>query len=324
MRLPRRGLLALPFASPALAQPALAQPAGRFPDRSIRMLVGWTPGGATDIQMRAICEAAGRRLGVQVIVENKPGASGTLGVQQVAREARPDGYMLSQVPNGTFRLPAMQARPNWDTLSDFTWVIRLVGYMGGVVVRPDAPWKTLGELVTYARANPGKISYGTPGANTTEVQLQRFARQAGIEWVPVPFRGASPNLHALLAGDIHFSAETSAWSDMAIEGRVRPLAVWMTERAARFPDVPTFRELGYDVLGESTYGIVGPRGMDPGVVRVLHDAFKDALDDPAHLAVLNRFDMPQRYMNTADYTAFAVEQFAEERRTVQELGLKME
>ncbi len=317
LRLPRRALLALPFAAPALAQ-------GRFPDRSIRMLVGWTPGGATDIQMRAVCEAASRQLGVQVVVENKPGASGTLGVQQIAREARPDGYTLSQVPNGTFRLPAMAARPNWDPLSDFTWIIRLVGYMGGVVVRADSPFQSLHDLVAYARAHPGRVSYGTPGANTTEVQLQRFARQAGIDWVPVPFRGAAPNLSALLAGDIHFSAETSAWSDMAMEGRVRPLAVWMSERAARFPGVPTFRELGYDVLGESTYGIVGPKGMDPAVVRVLHDGFKAALHDPSHLAVLARFDMPVRYLNSADYAASIPALVTEERRIVQELGLRMD
>jgi tripartite-type tricarboxylate transporter receptor subunit TctC len=259
-----------------------------------------------------------------VVVENKPGASGTLGVQLVAREAKPDGYTLSQVPNGTFRLPAMLARPNWDPLTDFTWIIRLVGYMGGVVVRPDAPWRSLQELLEYARRNPGKVSYGTPGANTTEVQIQRLAKLAGIEWVPVPFRGAAPNLQALLAGDIHFSAETSAWADMALEGRVRPLAVWTTERAARFPEVPTLRELGWDVLGESTYGIVGPRGMDPAVVKVLHDGFRDALQDPSHLAVLTRFDMPVRYLNSDDYARFAVAQFAEEKRIVQELGLRME
>jgi tripartite-type tricarboxylate transporter receptor subunit TctC len=316
-KLPRRALLAAALASPALAQ-------ARFPDRSIRMLVGWTPGGATDLQMRALCEAAARRFGQPVVVENKPGASGTLGVQLVAREARPDGYTLSQVPNGTFRLPAMSLRPNWDPLTDFTWIIRLVGYMGGVVVRSDAPWQTLPELIAYARAHPGKLSYGTPGANTTEVQMQRLARLAGIDWVPVPFRGAAPNLQALLAGDIHFSAETSAWADMALEGRVRPLGVWMTERAARFPAVPTFRELGYDVLGESTYGIVGPRGMDPAVVKVLHDVFKEALHDPLHLAVLTRFDMPVRYMNSAAYAAFIVQHYEEEKRVVRELGLKME
>ena len=268
-----------------------------------------------------ICEIAARHLGQPIVVENRPGASGSLGAVAL-KDAKPDGYTLSQMPNSVFRMPAMQAKPAWDPLQDFTWIVRLVGYMGGVVVRPDAPWKTLPELVEYARAHPGKISYGTPGANTTEVQMQRLAKAAGIDWVPVAFRGAAPNLQALLSGDIHFSAETSAWSDMALEGRIRPLAVWMSERVARFPAVPTFRELGWDVLGESTYGIAGPCGMDPGVVRTIHDAFRLAVHDPAHLAVLARFDMPVRYLGSEDFATEAVALMAEARRIVQELGLQ--
>jgi len=317
----RRRRLVLAAAAMGLVRPAFGQ--ARFPDRPIRMLVPWTPGGATDIQMRAVCEQAARRLGQPVIVENKPGASGTLGALYMAREGRPDGYTLGQMPNGVFRMPAMQERPQWDPTRDFSWIIRLVGYMGGVVVRPDAPWRTMQDLIAYARANPGVLNYGTPGANTTDIQMTRLARLAGIEWTAVPFRGAAPNLQALLSGDIHFSAETSAWADMALEGRVRPLAVWMSERAARFPQVPTFREVGYDVLGESTYGIAGPRGMDPGVVGILHDAFKEALFDPAHLAVIARFDMPVRYLNTEDYATAAMLQNEEEKRTVRELGLRL-
>lgn len=315
----RRSLLAISSAA-LLARPGIAQQ--RYPDRPIRVLVPWTPGGATDIQMRSICDQASRRLGQPVVVENKPGASGTLGVQYMAREGRPDGYTLGQMPNGTFRMPAMTDRPQWDPMRDFSWIIRLVGYMGGVVVRPDSPWQDMRDVVAYARANPGRISYGTPGANTTDIQMTRFARLAGVDWVAVPFRGAAPNLQALLSGDIHFSAETSAWADMALEGRVRVLGVWMTERAARFPDVATFREQGFDVLGESTYGIAGPRGMDPGVVRILHDAFKEALYDPAHLATIARFDMPVRYLGTEDYATAAMLQNEEEKRTVQELGLR--
>jgi tripartite-type tricarboxylate transporter receptor subunit TctC len=316
-RIARRVLLGAGLAP--LAAPARGQ--SRFPDRPLRVFVPWTPGGATDIQMRSVCDIAARHLGQPIVVENRPGASGSLGAVAL-KDARPDGYTLSQMPNSVFRMPAMQQRPQWDPLRDFTWIIRLVGYMGGVVVRPDAPWQSLPELVAYARANPGKISYGTPGANTTEVQMQRLAKLAGIDWVPVAFRGAAPNLQALLSGDIHFSAETSAWSDMALEGRVRPLAVWMSERVARFPAVPTFRELGWDVLGESTYGIAGPRGMDPAVVRRIHDAFRLAVHDPAHLAVLARFDMPVRYLGSEDFANEAVALMQEARRIVQELGLQ--
>ena len=315
----RRSLLTISGAA-LIARPAIAQ--SRYPDRPIRMLVPWTPGGATDIQMRSVCDQASKRLGQPVVVENKPGASGTLGALHMAREARPDGYTLGQMPNGVFRMPAMTDRPQWDPTRDFSWIIRLVGYLGGVVVRPDSPWRDMRDLVAYARAHPGRISYGTPGANTTDIQMTRFARLAGIDWVAVPFRGAAPNLQALLAGDIHFSAETSAWADMALEGRMRVLGVWMSERAARFPEVATFREQGFDVLGESTYGIAGPRGMDPGVVRILHDAFKEALYDPAHLATIARFDMPVRYLGTEDYATAAMLQNEEEKRTVQELGLR--
>lgn len=309
-----------------LAAPSLALAQGRFPDRPLRVFVPWTPGGATDIQMRMVCEIAARHLGQPIIVENKPGASGTLGPQALAREARPDGYTLSQMPNGVFRMPAMMRAQNmvppFDPMMDFTWIIRMVGYMGGVVVKPDAPWRGMRELLDHARANPGTIFYGTPGANTTDVAMTRLARLLGIEWTAVPFRGAAPNLQNLLGGQIHFSAETSAWADMALEGRVRPLAIWNASRAARFPDVPTFRDLGHDVVTESAYGIAAPRGTPPAIVNTLHDAFKLAVHDPQHLAVLARFDMPLRYLDSEGYANDAVQVNAMEIETVRELGLR--
>ncbi|MBK1659774.1 tripartite tricarboxylate transporter substrate binding protein [Paracraurococcus ruber] len=315
--LTRRALLGT---GPALLPlPAIGQP--RWPDRPIRVFVPWTPGGATDIQMRSVCEIAQRHLGQPIVVENRPGASGTLGAMAL-KDAKPDGYTLSQMPQGVFRMPAMQQKPQWDPVRDFTWILRMVGYMGGVVVRPDAPWQTMPALVDHARAHPGTVNYGTPGANTTEIQMRQLGRLVGVDWVAVPFRGAAPNLQALLSGDIHASAETSAWADMALEGRLRPLAIWNAERARRFPAVPTFRELGWDVLGESSYGIAGPRGMEPAVVRAIHDAFRAAVHDPQHLAVLARFDMPVRYLGTEEFANEAVLLAEEARRLVQELGLK--
>jgi len=321
MTLTRRATLIAGLAAPSLA---LAQ--SRFPDKPLRAYVPWTPGGATDIQMRMVCEVASRHLGQPIIVENKPGASGTLGAQALAREARPDGYTLSQMPNGVFRMPAMMRAQNmtppFDPMRDFTWIIRLAGYMGGVVVRPDAPWRSMRELLDHARANPGTLFYGTPGANTTDVTMTRMARMLGIEWTAVPFRGAAPNLQNLLGGQIHFSAETSAWADMALEGRVRPLALWMSQRAARFPNVPTFRELGHDVVAESAYGIAAPRDTPNAIVNILHHAFKLAVHDPQHLAVLARFDMPVRYLDSENYANDTVLVNALEIETVRELGLR--
>lgn len=317
----RRAILGVPLAVPSLA---LGQ--GRFPDKPLRVFVPWTPGGATDIQMRTVCEIASRHLGQSVIVENRPGASGTLGPQAM-RDAKPDGYTLSQMPNATFRMPALMRAagmtPPFDPLADFAWIIRMVGYMGGVVVRPDAPWRSMPELIEYARANPGKVFYGTPGANTTDIVLRRVARQAGIDWTAVAFRGAAPNLQAMLGRQIDFSAETSAWADMALEGRVRPLAVWGSTRASRFPDVPTFRELGYDYVAESSYGIAAPRGTPTEVILTIHDAFKLAVHDPQHLAVLARFDMPVRYLDPEGYADDSRLVNAQEIETVRELELRL-
>jgi tripartite-type tricarboxylate transporter receptor subunit TctC len=285
------------------------------------MLVPWPPGGASDLQMRAVSDQASRRLGKPLVIENKPGALGSLGAQHMAQEARPDGYTIGQMPVGVFRMAAMADRPAYDPLRDFTWIIRLVGYMGGIVVRADAPWQSFPELVEYARANPNRLAFGTPTAQDTV--MSRVARMTGVEWTHAPFRGAAPNLQALLSGDIQFSVETSAWADMVLEGRLRLLAVYTSERAARFPNVPTLREVGFDVVAESTYGVAGPRGMDPEVIQILHDAFKGALYDPAHLAVLARLDMPLRYLNTADYTASIPAEVEDAKEITRELGLRM-
>ena len=316
----RRAVLAVPMAIPVRAQRG-------FPDRPIRILLPWTPGGATDIQVRSLADIAGRILGQAVIVENRPGASGTLGAQHLAREARPDGYTLGQMPLGTFRLPAMMRAaglaPPYEPLEAFTWIIRLVGYMGGVVVRADSPFRTMADLVAHTRENPGAVFYGTPGANTTDVVMRRLAVLAGLDWTAVSFRGAAPNLQALLGGQIAFSCETSAWADMVLEGRLRLLAVYTSTRAERFPEVPTLQECGWDVVSESTYGLAGPRGMEPHVVNTLHDAFRTALRDPAHQAVLRRFDMPVRYLDSEGYANFVIEANRLEIETVRELGLRL-
>ena len=165
---PGRRVLLLAGGAALLARPSLAQV--RFPDRPIRVLVPWTPGGATDIQMRSVCDQASRRLGQPVIVENKPGASGTLGALYMAREGRPDGYTLGQMPNGVFRMPAMVDRPQWDPTRDFSWIFRLVGYMGGVVVRPDAPWHSM-QVGTSGFSSPSSDAPWTLSAYSSKMVL---------------------------------------------------------------------------------------------------------------------------------------------------------
>jgi tripartite-type tricarboxylate transporter receptor subunit TctC len=309
----------------ALSAPRFGAAQGRFPSRPIRMIVPWPPGGPSDAQMRALCEQAVRHLGQPVVIENRPGATGSLGAVAL-KGALPDGYLLSQMPpSGVFRIPHMSARPPFDPTADFTWVIQLVGYTFGVVVRADAPWRSFADFLDYARGNPGRVNYGTPGVGSPlHVTMERIARARRILWTHVPFRGTAEDLQALLAGQVQASAEGSAWAPLVQDGRLRLLVTFGAERTKRFPEAPTLREAGIDLTAPAPYGIAGPRGLDPGVVRVLHDAFREALFDPAHLAVLDRLDMPVLYLGPEEYTASARRQYEEEREVVRMLGLRME
>jgi tripartite-type tricarboxylate transporter receptor subunit TctC len=316
----RRAALA-GFGAAALARPALAQ--SGFPNRAIRVIIPWAPGGTTDVQMRALCDAASRRLGQPVIADNRPGAGGTLGPAALLN-AQPDGYTVAQMPISVFRYPHMAPRPPFDPNQDFTYIIHLTGYLFGTVVRADAPWRTFGELLDHAKANPGRINYGSPGVGTSlHITMEQIAGERGIEWTHVPFRGIAENLQALLGDQIHALSDSSGWGPLVEDGRLRLLVTWGPERAKRFPNVPTLKESGFDIVSTSPYGIAGPKGMDRGVVRALHDAFREALNDPQHTAVLDRFDMPIIYLGPEEYTAFARRQFEEEGQMIRRMGLRL-
>jgi tripartite-type tricarboxylate transporter receptor subunit TctC len=313
--IPRRAALFTALATPALAQ------AGWRPERPIRLIVPWTAGGPADTHFRVLAEVATRGFGQPVVVENRPGATGTLGATAL-KEARPDGSLVSQMPPGVFRVPLLSPRPAFDPLTDFTWIIQLTGSVFGTVVRADSPWQSLGDLLAYARANPSKVNYGTLGiASSQHLGMERIAAQAGVTWTHVPYRGTSETLTALLAGHIDAAGESSSWAPMVEEGRLRLLATWGSARPPRFANVPTLTELGIPIVAEAQYGLAGPRGMDPGVVQALHDGFRAALFDSAHLAALERFHQRPLYLNSADYTAAVRVQFETEREALRRIGM---
>ena len=306
----RRALLAAALLpAPALPLPALAQ----LPGRPLRLVVPWSAGGTTDVQMRAFGEALTRHLGQPVVVDNKPGAGGMLGPQALLHE-KPDGSVLCQMAVSVLHHAILAPRPAFDALRDFTWVIGLTGYLFGVVVKPDAPWANFAELMADAERNPGRLSYGTSGIGSTQhITMERITRARALDWLHVPYKGVAETVQAVLAGQVDAAAASSVWSAAVRQGSLRLLCTWGAERAPRFADVPTLRESGLDIVSESPYGLAGPRGMDPGLVRALHEALNAALHDPAHLAVLQRLDMPLRPMNPAAYTAFVHRQFEEDR-----------
>ena len=316
----RRALLAA--GGTMLAAPAVAQ-AG-FPNRSIRLIVPWPPGGSTDGQLRALAEVATRHLGQPVIIENRGGAAGTLAAQTMAAETRGDGYLVGQLPVTAFRYPMMTNRPTWDPLKDFSYIIHLTGYLFGVVVKADSPWQTWQQFLDHAKANPGKVAYGSPGVGSSlHITMERIAAEKGIEFLHVPFRGGADNAQSLLSGQTQAMADSTSWGPLVDGGQFRLLVTWGAERAKRYPNVPTLLEGGINIVSASPYGLAGPKGIDPGIVRVLHDAFKAALHDPAHLAVLERFDMPVIYKNSEDYAASVRQTIEEEGAIIRRLNLRL-
>src|SRR5205085_8140400 len=156
---------------------------------------------------RAIAENAAKHLGQPIIIDNKPGASGILGPSTMVANAKPDGYTISQIPITVFRLPYI-TKAAFDPTKDFSYIAHLTGYTFGVVVKADAPWKTFRELLDYAKANPGKLNYGTPGAGTSlHITMEQIAKQQGIKWTQVPFKGVAESMNALLGGHIDVTAD---------------------------------------------------------------------------------------------------------------------
>lgn len=309
-----RGVLLLMLLA---AGPALAQ---QFPVKPITLICPWPAGGASDLVMRAFAESVGKQLGQPMIIENRPGASGTMGAG-VMVNARPDGYTLTQLPISVFRMPLMN-KMTFDPLKDITYIINVTGYTFGLVVRADAPWKDLNEFVAYAKANPEKITYGTPGAGTTpHLAMEQFSLAAGIKLTHVPFKGFAEGAQSLLGGHIMAHSDSTGWAPHVDAGKMRLLATYGSKRTKRWPQIPTLLDAGYNTVSDSPFGFGGPKGMDPKVVKILHDAFRKAMDDPNVVAMLEKFDQPVIYMNGEDYVKFAKKTMEEERPLIERLGL---
>ena len=314
-------IILLSVAIMALVTAAQAQ---QFPTRPVTLIVPWPAGGSTDIGMRALAAATEKHLGQSIVIENKPGAAGTIGPANMAASARPDGYTVAQLPITVFRMPFIQ-KTSFDPTKDFTYIIHVTGYTFGVVVRADAPWKTFNELIEYARANPGKLNYGTPGAGTSlHITMEQIAKMKGVKWTQVPFKGVADSMNALLGGHIHVTSDSTGWAGAVNAGAARLLVTWGAERTKNWPDVPILKEVGIDLISNSPFGIGGPKGMDPAVVKILHDAFKKGMEEQSYKDAMVKLDQEAYYLDTAAYRDFAMKQISEQKQLVEELGLRQQ
>jgi tripartite-type tricarboxylate transporter receptor subunit TctC len=306
------GALALALAANAFAQ-------DKFPSKPITLICPWSPGGGTDLHLRKLAQIASKHLGQNVIVENRAGGSGMNGPVTMSKTVRPDGYTISQLTISAFRMPHMQ-KVDWDPLNDFTYIIGLAGYTFGVVVQADSPIKTFQDVIAYAKANPGKFSYATPGSGTSlHLAMEEIGVKAGVQFLHVPFKGQADGAAALMGGHVMAQVDSTGWARQVDAGTFRLLAT-LGDRRTRW-NAPTVKELGIDTVSNSPYGLVGPKDMPAQIVKVLHDAFKLASDDPENAKTLQQLDQLHWYKSSEDYKRWAAETLAAERVTIERVGL---
>ncbi|MDB5911879.1 MAG: tctC [Ramlibacter sp.] len=314
----RRHLIQLAAASLAVA--SVGAQAQAFPAKPIKLVIAFPAGGPTDITMRQLAENAGKILGQPVVIDNKPGAGGTLPAQMLQTSA-PDGYTLAQIPLGVFRLP-YTTKISWDPVKDITYVINVTGYAFGIVVPTDSPIKNWADFVAYAKANPGKLSYGSTGTLTSpHLTTELIAQKLGIQLNHIPYKGSAELAGAISGGHIMAMADSTGFAPLVQAGKIRVLNTWGEKRLDKFPDAPTLKELGLDIVQNSPFGIGAPKGTPPDVVKKLHDAFKKAMEEKSYVESLSRYDMLPMYMDSNQYTRFAETTFRTEKALVEKLGL---
>ena len=303
----------------ALALAAAAAGAQTFPNKPITLICPWPPGGSTDLHLRKLAEIASKHLGQNVIIENRPGGSGLNGPVGMSKTARPDGYTISQLVITAYRIPYMQ-KVDWDPLNDFSYIIGLAGYTFGIVVKNDSPFKTFGDLIAYAKANPGKLSYATPGTGTSlHLAMSDIEAKAGVEFLHVPFKGYADGALALMGGHVMMQIDSTGWAKLVDGGNLRLLAT-LGDKRTRW-NAPTVSELGVNTVSNSPYGLVAPKGLPPAVAKVLHDAFKKAMEDPEHHKVLQQLEGVYWYKSGEDYAKWAAETMKTERAVIERVGL---
>ena len=314
-------LMALTIGCFVISASAHAQ-AESFPSRPVTLIVPFQAGISVDLLFRSMAEVAGRHLGQTVVVENKPGGSATLGPATMASTAKPDGYTIAQIAMPVLRMVHLQ-KVSYDPLKDFSWIMQVGGYTVGVVAPASGPFKTWKDMIDFAKANPGKLTYTSPGPVTINaIAMELIARQEGTRFSHIPGKGAGESTAALLGGHIMINVESPGWASMVESGQLRLLALLNSKRSKKWPDAPSINELGYDYDFNAPFGLAGPKGMDPAVVRKLHDAFKKAYDDPKVVELFERFDYTRLYLSTEDYAAIIPKQFEYERQHLERVGLK--
>jgi len=317
------GLLLL--LAPVAGVNAQSKPPQAYPAKSIRLLVGFSPGGGTDITARVVSDALSTRLGQTIIVDNRPSAGGVL-ARKLAKEATPDGYTLLMLSGSQVAGATLIYKDSVDMRTTFAPISRMTSQPYLLTNNPSFPAKNVGEIINYAKANPGKMNYGSTGVGSmAHLASALFEHMAKIRMVHVPYKGASPGLLDLMRGQIQFLFASATSSLPHVHaGRLRLIAQSSGERSAQLPDTPTIAESGlpgFDVTG--WYGIVAPAGAPKAIIQKLNREIGEALKEPAVRKTMAADGADLRHSTPDQLRALVDEEARRWTNLVKATGLKL-
>ncbi len=302
-----------------LAAPLTAQE--QFPSRPITLVVGFAAGGAGDVSSRLVAEYFRERWKVPVVVENRPGAGSTIAAGQLAR-AKPDGYTVGLVTISGYTIaPHFQTLP-YQTEKDFTYLFQFLVGTEAMFVAANSPHKTANDLIAWARANPGRLNWSTAATNgaahvATAAAFQHF----GITSTYVPYKGGADALPGLLGGQIDVLV-AGGYASFVKSGQVRLLAESGLQRIPTFPEVPTYKELGWPIGVPSFYGIAGPAGIPPAIVKRWEEGAQAMVTDPKFIDLMGKLSTTAAFKDSAAFTGTLVQTYQDMGRLIPALGLK--
>ena len=295
--------------------------AAAYPEKPITFICPWPAGGTADQTMRALCSAAAKDLGQSIVVENKVGAAGMIGLKAMA-SAKPDGFTIGQIPISVTRFSQLGSVAI-DPLKDLTYIARTSGQTFGIAVLTNNRWKTLADLVAEARSNPGKLTYAHSGVGgATHVGMEEFAMAAGVKFNHIPFKGGADAIQAVMGGHVDLLADSSSWAPQVDAGKMRLLATWGEQRTKRYKDAPTLKDAGFNVVVDAPNGIGAPKGLDPSIAMRLRQAFRAAIASEEFKQSCEKIDAPVLYLDGPDYENYVAQVYKKETVLIERLNLK--
>lgn len=291
-----------------------------FPTKNITVICPWAAGGGTDAILRAVVSAAEKNLGVTMTVENKTGGGGAIGHAAI-KDAKPDGYTIGMI---TFELNSLPQQGLIDfTYQDYDPLIRVNADAATLTVKADAPYNTVADFVEYAKKNPGKLSIGNSAPGSVwHIGAGLLANETGIEVKHIAFEGAAGAVTALAGGHIDAVSVSLAEVKSQLDaGNVKVLGIMDERRSKAYPDIPTFKEQGFDIAYFTWRGMALPKGVDPAVKAIILDAFTKAMDDPEFKATAEKLNLNLAYQTPEEFAAFLKDNYESVTKTLQETHL---